>query len=139
LNCSFFHDLTPGLCSELHRHRAHLAPIVDVSVVTAVDADREARTPPSLLLEDMERVMTTNVSRWPAVLGWTVLMSIVWALFVPKGLSAGTFTLLTLTGPLLLVSSWALWNAQRPSPSIRQIRATLESSGRARTDAEVSG
>ena len=83
----------------------------------------------------MERVMTTYVNRWTAVLGWTVLMSIVWTLFVPKGLSAGTFTLLTLTGPLLLVSIWALWKAQRPSPSIRQMRA-LESDGR--TDAGVS-
>jgi hypothetical protein len=81
----------------------------------------------------MERVMITYVNRWTAVLGWTALMSIVWALFVPKGLSAGTFTMLTLTGPLLLVSGRALWSAQRPSPSIRQMRATLESDGKART------
>jgi hypothetical protein len=57
-------------------------------------------------------------------------MLIVWALFVPKGLSVGTFTMLTLTGPLLLGVGVLLWNAQQPSPSPGQTRATLESAKR---------
>ncbi|MBP1635142.1 MAG: hypothetical protein H6Q10_1716, partial [Acidobacteria bacterium] len=31
---------------------------------------------------------------------WVALMGIVWALFVPGRLSVGTFTLLSLSGPL---------------------------------------
>ena len=79
--------------------------------------------------------MTRYVNRWTALLGWTALMAIVWALFVPKGLSVGTFTLLSLTGPILLLSASALWRVQRPSPSIRQLRATLDSDARAKTRA----
>lgn len=37
---------------------------------------------------------------WSASYAWLVLMAIVWDLFVPKGLSVGTFTLLTLAGAL---------------------------------------
>jgi hypothetical protein len=86
----------------------------------------------------MERVMTRYVNRWTAIFGWTALMGIVWSLFVPRGLSVSTFMLLSLTGPLVLVAGSALWRAQRPSPSIRQIRATLDSDERARTGAQFS-
>ena len=71
--------------------------------------------------------MTTYINRWTAVVAWLVLMLIVWALFMPRTLSTGTFTMLTLTGPLLILAGSALWTAQRPSPSIRQVRATQES------------
>jgi len=82
--------------------------------------------------------MTRYLNRWPALFGWTALMAIVWALFVPRGLSIRTFTLLGLTGPLVLVAAQVLWRAQRPSPSIRQIRATLDSDESARTRAQSS-
>ena len=82
--------------------------------------------------------MTRYVNRWTALLGWTALMSIVWTLFVPRGLSATTFTLLSLTGPLVLVAGSALWRAQRPALSIRQIRATLDSDESTRAAARVS-
>jgi hypothetical protein len=81
--------------------------------------------------------MTRFVNRWIALLGWTALMSIVWALFVPRGLSVISFVLLSLTGPLVLIVGSALWRAQRPSPSIRQIRASLEADASARTAARV--
>jgi hypothetical protein len=38
---------------------------------------------------------------------WAALMLIVWALFVPRGLPVDTFTLLALTGPLVLISGKA--------------------------------
>jgi hypothetical protein len=85
----------------------------------------------------MENVMTRYINRWIALLAWTVLMAIVWFLFVPRGLSVGSFLLLALTGPLVLVVGSALWRAQRPSPSIRQIRATLDADEDARTAARV--
>jgi hypothetical protein len=47
-------------------------------------------------------------------------MSIVWAIFVPRGLSVGTFTLLALTGPLALLTGSAVLGAHRPSPSLGQ-------------------
>jgi len=70
--------------------------------------------------------MTRHVNRWLILLGWTALMAIVWALFVPKGLSVGTFLWLSLTGPLTLVCGSMLWRAQRPSPSVGKILADLE-------------
>ena len=67
--------------------------------------------------------MTAYKNGWSAVFAWAVMMLIVWALFVPKGLSVGTFTLMTGGGVLALVAGSALWRAQRPEPSIRQMRA----------------
>ena len=81
--------------------------------------------------------MTRYINRWTALLGWTALMSIVWALFVPRGLSVISFVLLSLTGPLVLVVGSAFWRAQQPAPSIRQIRATLDANESARTTARV--
>jgi nicotinamide riboside transporter PnuC len=67
--------------------------------------------------------MTAYKNRWSVVVAWAVVMLIVWALFVPKGVSVGTFTLMTAGGVLMLVAGSALWRAQRPEPSIRQVRA----------------
>jgi hypothetical protein len=86
----------------------------------------------------MEILMTRYVNRWIAMFGWVALMAIVWALFVPKGLSAGNFTLLILTGPVLLISGSVLWGVHRPSPSVREMRATLELSERPKADAHIS-
>jgi hypothetical protein len=62
--------------------------------------------------------MTRYANRWTALLAWATLMSIVWAIFVPRGLSVGTFTLLALTGPVALFTGSAVWGAHRPSPSL---------------------
>lgn len=86
----------------------------------------------------METAVNRIVNRWTAVFGWTVMMLIVWSLFVPRGLSVGSFVLLCLAGPLLLVAGAMFWNAQRPSPSIRQIRATLDSDERSRAGTQAS-
>lgn len=67
-----------------------------------------------------------TVNRWSAVFAWAVGMLIVWALFVPGRLSAGTFTMLAGGGILMLLAGSALWRAQRPAPSIRQMRAMAE-------------
>jgi hypothetical protein len=58
-----------------------------------------------------------------ALAAWAALMCIVWPLFVPKGLSVGTFTLLTLSGPLLLAVVSVLRSAHEPAQSISQVRA----------------
>lgn len=67
-----------------------------------------------------------NITRWSAVFAWAVLMLIVWALFVPGRLSVGTFTMLAGGGMLMLLAGSALWRAQRPAPSIRQMRAMAD-------------
>ncbi len=59
----------------------------------------------------------STYARWTTVMGWTTLMLIVWALFVPRGLSVGTFTLLAATGALVLVSGSAWWAGHRRSLS----------------------
>ncbi len=76
--------------------------------------------------------MTAYKNKWSAVFAWAVVMLIVWALFVPKGLSVGTFTLMTGGGVLVLLAGSALWRAQRPEPSIRQLRAADEARSEAR-------
>ncbi len=79
--------------------------------------------------------MTRHLNRWTAVFGWAVLMLIVWALFVPKGISTGTFTLFGLTGALLLISGSVLWRTQQQwAPSIRQTRAMEDAAGSAGTN-----
>jgi hypothetical protein len=62
--------------------------------------------------------MTRYTNRRTALLAWAVLMGIVWAIFVPRGLSVGTFTLLVLTGPLALLTGSAVWGAHRASPTL---------------------
>jgi hypothetical protein len=52
-----------------------------------------------------------------ALFAWMVLMGIVWALFVPHGLSIVTFTLCSLTGPLALVAAARASATGRPAPS----------------------
>jgi len=70
--------------------------------------------------------MTRYITRWTALLAWAALMAIVWVLFVPRGLSIGSFTLLSLTGPFLLIVASMVWSNQRPTPSLRQTRVELE-------------
>jgi hypothetical protein len=72
------------------------------------------------------------------LLGWAVTMSVVWNLFVPRGLSVGGFGLLCLAGPALVVAGTMFLIAQAPSQSVRQIRARLDSEERARADARSS-
>jgi hypothetical protein len=70
--------------------------------------------------------MTGYINRWTMLGAWAVLMGIVWALFVPRGVSVATFTLLGLTGAVVVVVASALWSAHQPTPSLRQARVTLE-------------
>jgi hypothetical protein len=67
--------------------------------------------------------MTRYVNRWTALYAWAALMGIVWAVFVPRGVSIGSFILLSLTGPLLVVAASMLWGAHLPTPSLGQIRS----------------
>ena len=76
--------------------------------------------------------MTAYKDRWSFVVAWAIVMLIVWALFVPKGVSVGTFTLMTAGGVLMLVAGSALWRAQRPEPSIRQVRAANDARSEAK-------
>lgn len=56
---------------------------------------------------------------WSASFAWLALMGIVWALFVPKGLSVGTFTLFSLAGPLSLLAVTRARGAVRLRRSVR--------------------
>jgi peptidoglycan/LPS O-acetylase OafA/YrhL len=70
--------------------------------------------------------MTRYINRWTTLCAWAVLMGIVWALFVPRGVSITSFTLLGLTGAVFMVAASALWSAHQPTPSLRQTRVALE-------------
>jgi hypothetical protein len=67
------------------------------------------------------------LNHWTTSLGWTVLMLIVWTLFVPRPVSVATFFLLGSTGFLVLIAGSALWTRSRPSPSMAQILGEVDS------------
>jgi len=54
-------------------------------------------------------------------------MCIVWALFVPRGLSVTTFVLLGVTGLLVSLFGSMLWSNSRAQRSVSQILLDLES------------
>jgi hypothetical protein len=70
--------------------------------------------------------VTRYANRWTALLAWAALMGILWIVFVPRGLSVATFTMLALTGPLALLIGSALWEAHRPTPSLAQTGVQTE-------------
>jgi hypothetical protein len=49
---------------------------------------------------------------------WLALMGIVWTLFVPKGLSVGTFSLFCLAGHLSLLAAARALGLARPARSM---------------------
>jgi len=57
------------------------------------------------------------------------LMAIVWSLFAPKGLTVDSFSLLVMSGPVLLVTTSTLWRSRR--------LVALSSTRRARFSAEA--
>ena len=67
--------------------------------------------------------MTKYVNGWTALGGWVVLMGAVWALFT---VSVASFTVLVLTGPLVVIVLSMLWRSQQPAPSIGQQRVQVE-------------
>ena len=73
--------------------------------------------------------MRRYINRWTVLCAWTALMGIVWALFTPRGVSVGSFTLLSLTGPILMLGASMLWSTHQPTPSLRQVRVEMEHSG----------
>ncbi len=66
-----------------------------------------------------------------ALCAWVALMGFVWSVFVPRGLSVIIFTLLTLSGPLLLVAVSMVRRSSQLSPSAPRTRveATAAATG----------
>ena len=57
---------------------------------------------------------------------WLVLMGVVWALLVPGVVATGSFAVLVLTGPLLVIVLSMLWRSLEPAPSVGQQRVQLD-------------
>jgi hypothetical protein len=70
--------------------------------------------------------MTTYVNRWTMALAWTVSMSIVWTLFVPRGISVATFVLLGCAGLLVSFIGGTLVHNSEPPRSVAQILSDVE-------------
>lgn len=70
--------------------------------------------------------MTRYINRWTMLCGWLVLMGILWALFVPQALAVGSFWVLAMTGPLVVVVLSLLWRSQQPAPSAGQQRVQAD-------------
>lgn len=59
-------------------------------------------------------------NRWKAALAWIASMSVVWAIFVPRGISLVELVSVSVLGLVVMVLS-ALLTGHRPPRSIRQI------------------
>ena len=73
--------------------------------------------------------MSKYLNRGTCALTWGATMSIVGALFVPRGLSVTTFVLLGVTGLLVSLFGPTLWASSRPPRSVGQILSELDSDG----------
>jgi hypothetical protein len=69
-------------------------------------------------------------NRWKAALAWIASMSVVWALFVPRGVSLVELVSVSVLGLVALVVS-ALWAGDQPPRSIREILQDIEGAPRA--------
>ena len=70
--------------------------------------------------------MTRCLNRWTVLFGWLVLMGVVYALLVPQSLAVGSFWVLAMTGPLLVVVLSLLWSSLEPEPSVGQQRVQVD-------------
>ncbi len=70
--------------------------------------------------------MTGYLNRWTALCAWVVLMGVVWVFFVPGAVSVSSFSVLAVTGPLLVFVLSVLWRSQQPAPSAGQQRVQVE-------------
>jgi hypothetical protein len=77
--------------------------------------------------------MPSHVNRWTLALTWTVLMSAVWTLFVPRGLSVATFVMFGTVGLLVLFAGGALLSDSQPPRSVNRILAEIEAGPRRNT------
>lgn len=66
------------------------------------------------------------MNRWFASGIWVAAMIGAWFTFVPAVLSASSWVVTTLAGPLFLVGGAAWWNAGGPNPSWRQAEQPAE-------------
>ena len=68
--------------------------------------------------------------RWKAGLAWIASMSVVWAIFVPRGISLVEFVSVSVLGLVALLMS-ALLTGDRPPRSIREILEDIKDEPRA--------
>jgi hypothetical protein len=66
------------------------------------------------------------LNRWLLSCIWVAAMIGAWFTLVPNVLSASTWILATLVGPVLLVGGGAFWQSGRPTPSFRQSQAVAD-------------
>jgi hypothetical protein len=57
---------------------------------------------------------------------WVAAMIVAWFSLVPSVLSASTWVITTIAGPVLLVGTATFWEAGRPTPSFLQSEATAD-------------
>jgi hypothetical protein len=69
-------------------------------------------------------------NRWKAALAWIASMSVVWTLFVPRGVSFSELLAVSVAGCLVLGVS-ALWAKDQPPRSIRELLQDTEDQPRA--------
>lgn len=63
------------------------------------------------------------LNRWSVSCAWVVAMIVAWFTLVPNMLSASTWAVGMVAGPVLLVGAATFREAGRPTPSFRQTQA----------------
>lgn len=70
--------------------------------------------------------MNSHINRWTISVSWTVVMLIVWSLFVPRAVSVTTFFLLLATGLIVSVGGAMFLADRQPPQSVSAIIGELE-------------
>lgn len=66
------------------------------------------------------------LNRWSMSCIWLAAMAVVWFTLVPGVLSASTWVVATIAGPVLLIAVGTFWETGRPTPSFRQSQAVAD-------------
>jgi len=68
----------------------------------------------------------TYLNRWSVSCAWVAAMIVAWFTLVPTVLSASSWLVATVAGPVFMVGAATFWDTGRPTPSFRQSQAEAE-------------
>jgi len=66
------------------------------------------------------------LNRWSVSCVWVAAMIVAWFIAVPSVVSASTWLVATVAGPIFLIGAATFWETGRPTPSFRQSQAEAD-------------
>jgi hypothetical protein len=72
-----------------------------------------------------------RLNRWSLSCAWVIAMVVAWFTLVPGVLSASSWAVATVAGPIFLFGAATFWETGRPTPSFGQAQAEAEATAAA--------